>query len=114
MKRSIGEGRVELGIERHVRRIGLDHIQPDRPSRRDQFGRIVDADNIRAALDDLVRESAVAAADVENPLTQLRVKQVERGLTEVGNEAADPGIVRSIPATGRGDCSRQSVFTQSR
>jgi hypothetical protein len=92
----------------------LPHLDPDRLRRRDQLRGIVDTDDLRAALDDLVRQSAVAAADVEDPLAKLRVEQIERGLAEVGDEATDPGIVRGIPAAGRGDRDRQSVFTQSR
>jgi hypothetical protein len=61
-----------------------------------------------------VRQCAIAAADIEDPLSELRVEQVERGLAEVCDEAADPGIVRGVPAAGRGDRGRQRVFTQSR
>ena len=90
------------------------HFDPDRLSGRDKLGGIVDPDDLRATLDDLVSQRTVAAANVKNPLTQLRVEQVQRGFAEVGDEAADPGIVRGVPAAGRGDDSRQSVFTQSR
>jgi hypothetical protein len=90
------------------------HLDPDRLRRRDKFGRVVDPDDLGSTLDDLVGQRTVAAANVKDPLAQLRVKQVERSLAEVGDEAADPGIVRRVPAAGRGDRGRQSVFTQSR
>jgi hypothetical protein len=80
----------------------------------DQFRRIVDPDDIGAPLDDLVRQRSVAAADIEDPLANFRIEQVERGRAQVGDEAADPGIVRCVPAAGRGDGRAQSVFTQSR
>ena len=89
-------------------------VEADRPSRRNQLWRIVDANDLGPALDDLVRQGAIAAADVEDPLAQLRVEQVERGFSKVGDEAAGPGIVRGVPAAGRGDRGRQSVATQSR
>ena len=90
------------------------HVETDRPRRRNQLRRIVDANDFCPALDDLVRQGSVAAADVEDPFTRFRVEQVERSFPEVGNEAADPSIVRRVPAAGRGDRRGQSVFTQSR
>lgn len=81
---------------------------------RDQFPRIIDPDDVRAAFDDLVRQCPVAAADIEDPLAELRVEQVERSGAQVRYESADAGIIRGVPAAGRGDGGAQSVFTQSR
>ena len=114
MQSRVREGRIEVGIEPHVGRVDLMHFDPDRLSRRDKFRGIVDPNDLRATLDDLVRQRTIAAADVEDPLAHLRVEQVERRLPEVGDEAPDPGIVRGVPAAGRGDGGRQSVFTHSR
>ena len=80
----------------------------------DQLRRVVDPDDVCAALDDLVSQGPVAAADVEDSLADLGIEQVERRSTEVGNEAADARIVGGVPAASRGDGGAQSVFTQSR
>jgi hypothetical protein len=114
MQCSVRKSGVKLGVERHVRRAHLEHVESGRPSNGDQLGRIVDPDYIGPALDDLVSQRTIAAADVEDPLARLRIEQVERRLPKVSDKAPDPGIVRSVPAAGRGDRRRQSVFTQSR
>ena len=80
----------------------------------DQLGRVVDTDDIGSALDDLVGQCTIAAADIEDPLSHLRIEQIERGFSKVGNEPSDPGIVRRVPAAGRGDDVAQSVATHSR
>ena len=90
------------------------HVDVCRRGDSNQFRRIVDSDDVRAALDDLVGQRPIAAADVEDPLPDLRIEQIERRSTEVGDEAADSRIVGGIPAAGRGDGGAQSVFTQSR
>ena len=90
------------------------HVDIGRGGDSDQFWRIVDPHDVCAALDDLVRQRAIAAADVEDPLTDLGIEQIERRSTEVGDEAADARIVGGVPAAGRGDEGAQSVFTQSR
>jgi hypothetical protein len=90
------------------------HFDADRLGRSDEFWRIVDANDLGASLDDLVRQGAIAAAHVQDPLADFGVKQIEGGLAKVGNEASDPGIVRGVPTAGRGDREGQSVFTQSR
>jgi hypothetical protein len=61
-----------------------------------------------------LRQPPVAAADVEDMLARLRIEQVERRLAKLGDEPADPRIIRRVPAAGRGDRQVQSVFTQSR
>ena len=90
------------------------HVDVGRGGDSDQFRRIVDSDDVRAALDNLVSQRSIAAADVEDPLPDLGIEQVERRSTEVGNEAADARIVGGVPAASRGDGGAQSVFTQSR
>ncbi len=90
------------------------HVDVGRRGDSDQFRRIVDSDDVRAALDDLVGQRPIAAADVEDPLAYLRIEQIERRGAEVGDEAADARIVGGVPAAGRGDGGAQSVFTQSR
>jgi hypothetical protein len=47
-------------------------------------------------------------------LARLRVEQVERGDSELGDETADARIILRVPVAGRGDRRAQSVFTQSR
>ena len=90
------------------------HVDIGRGGDSDQFRRIVDPDDVCAALDDLVSQGPVAAADVEDSLPDLRIEQIERRSTEVGDEAADARIIGGVPAAGRGDGGAQSVFTQSR
>jgi hypothetical protein len=80
----------------------------------DQLRRIVDPDDVRAALDDLVRQRSIAAADIKDALADLRIEKVERRGAQLRDKAADARIVRGVPATGRGDGRAQSVFTQSR
>lgn len=56
------------------------YVDPDRLRRRDQLRRIVDAYDLRAPPDDLVRQGAIAATNVQDSLAQFRVEQIERGL----------------------------------
>ena len=114
VQRRVGESRVELGDELHVRGVQQQRVDALGPRRRDHLGRIVDAEHGRAALDDLPRQRPLAAADVEDPLARLRVEQVERRAAELGDERADPRIIRGIPFAGRDDGLAQSVFTHSR
>jgi hypothetical protein len=90
------------------------HVDVGRGGDSDQFRRIVDPDDVRAALDDLVGQRPVAAADVEDSLPDLGIEQVERCGPKVRDKAADSRIVGGIPAAGRGDGGAQSVLTQSR
>ena len=90
------------------------HVDVGRGSDSDQLRRVVDSNDVRATLDDLVGQRPIAAADIEDPLADLGIEQVERRSTEVGNEAADARIVGGVPAASRGDGGAQSVFTQSR
>jgi hypothetical protein len=90
------------------------HVDVCRGGDSDQFRRIVDSDDVRAALDNLVSQRSIAAADVEDPLPDLGIEQVERCGPKVRDEAADARIVGGVPAAGRGDGGAQSVLTQSR
>ena len=114
MQRRVGECRIELGEELHVFGGEQKRIDALGARRRDHFGRIVDTEHGRAALDDLQGQRPLAAADVEDPLARLRVEQVERRAAELGDERADLGIVGGIPLAGRGDGLAQSVSTHER
>ncbi len=110
----IGENGVELGVEMHVRGIDGQRIQALRAGCADHVEAVVDPGHLGPALGDFLRQHPVAAADVEDPLAGLRVEQIERRHSQLGHERTDPGIIRRIPAAGRGGRLAQSVFTQSR
>jgi hypothetical protein len=81
---------------------------------RDHLGGVVDTEHGRAALDDLLRQRTLAAADIEDPLACLGVQEVERSPAELGYEAAHAGVIRGIPLARRGGALAQRVLIQSR
>ena len=114
VQRRVGKSRVELGEELHVLGREQQRIDALGARRGDHLGRIVDAEHGRAALDDLLGQRPLAAADVEDALARLRIEQVERRPAELGDEAADARIIGRVPLAGRGGGLAQSVFTHSR
>ena len=114
MQSRVGESRIELGREREILRSHQHRVDTVSARRRDHLGRIVDAENGRPALDDLFRQSPLAAADVEDPFAPLGVEQIERRAAELGDERADARVIRGIPFAGRGRACAQSVLTHSR
>jgi hypothetical protein len=91
----------------------LHRVDPSRARRGDHFGRIVDAEHSRAASEDLLRERAFPAANVQDSLARLRIEQVERRPAELGDKGTDPRIVGRVPFRCRGDCLAQRVFSHS-
>ena len=110
----VGKCRIELGEELHILGAQLQRVDAVHARRSDHFGRIVDAKNDCAALNELPGEGALAAADVENPLARLWIEQVERSHAKLGDEAADARVIRCVPRAGRGGACVQSVAIHSR
>ena len=90
------------------------HVDIGRCRDSNELRPILDPDDVCPALDDLVSQRSIAAADVEDSLANLGIEQVEPCRAQLGDEPTDARIVRGVPPTGRGDGRAQSVFTQSR
>src|SRR5206468_11470304 len=81
------------------RRLGVaaPRVEAARPGGADLLRAAVDGDDAAAAGDELLREDAVAAAQIEDALARLRGEQGEHAGAEVGDEPRVPGIGVRIP-----------------
>ncbi len=108
MQCRVGEGRVERFAELKLGCIHQPRVEPFGPSCADHAEAVIDPDDVGAHFLDLERQRPVAAADIEDVLSGLRVEQVERRLTQRRHKAANAGVISRIPLRSRGGCVGQT------
>jgi ABC-type multidrug transport system ATPase subunit len=97
VKGSIGEDRVELRIEFQVIGVEQPGINTTLFRSRDHAARSVNSDNLCSGGYKLFREYAVAAAEIENALSRLRVEKIEYRLAQIGDKTRVFGVTRGTP-----------------
>ena len=98
----VGEHGVELGLEAQILAVHYPGVETARARRRDHVGGGVDRDHGGAGSGDALRQHAVAAAQVENPLVRLRRQKIDQRHSQFGDETRVPRVTLGIPALRRG------------
>ncbi len=97
MEGRVAKDGVEFALERQALCVAEPCVDTARSRRFNERRRSVDADDVRARGDDALRERAVAATDIENPLAGLRREEIDQRRTEVGDEARITRVAIGFP-----------------
>jgi hypothetical protein len=101
MERRVGKCRVELAREIEPRAVGDLRVESALSRGRDHVCGRINAHYRRAGGRDFFRQHTVAASEVENSLTDLRLEQVEHRLPERRNEMSVLCVALGLPFLGR-------------
>ena len=98
VQRSIRNYGIELPVKRQRLAIHPPRIHTIRHCRRHQARRTIHANHARSALRHRQRKHTIAASQVENVLTGLRLQPLNQWRTKLRHKARIPRVPRRIPA----------------
>ena len=101
MECRVGKYRVEFARELEPRAVGDLRVESALSRCRDHVCGRINAHHRRAGGRDFFRQHTVAASEVEDSLTDLRLEQVEHRLSERRNEMSVLCVALSLPVLGR-------------
>ena len=114
MERSVREHRVELAVKSEILSRHDAGVDAAGSGRGDHVGCGIDGYDFSSRCDDLFGQHAIAAAEIENPLSSAWGQELEHRCAELGHEMRRLGIASSRPvllgnfrhphASARWDC----------
>ena len=98
MQDSIGEYRIEFGLEGQRQDITQPNVEASQSCRIEQRLALVDAHKCGSVRSQFLGQRPITAAKIENALAWFRVKPVNNFIGKIGNEAAILCIRGRVPS----------------